>query len=68
MSKNKRLYKVKVNVMEERIYRIYADDERDLGQIWEKNKFKDKTPIDISTVWRDKKSYIMIRNKENVSK
>jgi len=28
---------------------------------------KDKKPIDIFTVWRDKKSYTMIRNKENVS-
>tara|TARA_A100000172_G_C2946819_1_gene77631 strand:- start:276 stop:482 length:207 start_codon:yes stop_codon:yes gene_type:complete len=67
MSKNKRLYEVKVNVMEEKTYHIYADDERDLGQIWENSKFKDKKPIDISTVWRDKKSYTMIRNKENVS-
>tara|TARA_R100000908_G_C3614591_1_gene63108 strand:+ start:36 stop:242 length:207 start_codon:yes stop_codon:yes gene_type:complete len=67
MSKNKRLYEVKVNVMQEKTYHIYADDERDLGQIWESSKFKDKKPIDISTVWRDKKSYTMIRNKENVS-
>jgi|TARA_X000001388_G_C2164831_1_gene97572 transketolase N-terminal domain/subunit len=66
MSADKRLYEVKVNVMEERIYHIYADDERDLGEIWENNKFKDKKPIDTSTVWRDKRNYTMIKNKENL--
>ena len=66
MSADKRLYEVKVNVLEERIYHIYADDERDLGEIWGKNKFKDKKPIDISTVSKDKKNYRMIKNKENL--
>ena len=66
MSADKRLYEVRVNVLEERIYHIYADDERDLGEIWEKNKFKDKKPIDISTVSKDKKNYRMIKNKENL--
>ena len=66
MSADKRLYEVRVNVLEERIYHIYADDERDLSEIWEKNKFKDKKPIDISTVSKDKKNYRMIKNKENL--
>ena len=66
MSADKRLYEVKVIVNEEKIYHVYADDERELSDIWDKTKFKDKKPVDISTVSKDKKNYKMIKNKENL--
>ena len=66
MSADKRLYEVKVNVTEEKIYHIYADDERDLREIWEENNFKGYTPVDVSVVSKDRKNYRMIKNKENL--
>ncbi len=66
MSADKRLYEVKVIVNEEKIYHVYADNERELREIWDKTKFKDKKPIDISTVSKDRKNYRMIKNKENL--
>ena len=66
MSADKRLYEVKVNVTEEKIYHVYADDERDLREIWEENNFKGYTPVDVSVVSKDKKNYRMIKNKENL--
>ncbi len=66
MSADKRLYEVKVNVTEEKIYHVYADDERDLREIWEENNFKGYTPVDVSVVSKDRKNYRMIKNKENL--
>ena len=66
MSADKRLYEVKVNVTEEKIYHVYADDERDLREIWEENNFKGYTPVDVSVVSKDRKNSRMIKNKENL--
>ena len=66
MSADKRLYEVKVNVTEEKIYHVYADDERDLREIWEENNFKGYTPVDVSVVSRDRRNQKMIKNKENL--
>jgi|TARA_Y100000401_G_scaffold66630_1_gene53226 hypothetical protein len=66
MSADKRLYEVKVNVTEEKIYHVYADDERDLREIWEENNFKGYTPVDVSVVSKDRRNYRMIKNKENL--
>ena len=66
MSADKRLYEVKVIVNEEKIYHVYADDERDLREIWEENNFKGYTPVDVSVVSKDRKNYRMIKNKENL--
>ena len=66
MSADKRLYEVKVNVTEEKIYHVYADDERDLREIWEENNFKGYTPVDVSVVSKDRRNYKMIKNKENL--
>ena len=66
MSADKRLYEVKVNVTEEKIYHVYADDERDLREIWEENNFKGYTPVDVSIVSKDRRNYRMIKNKENL--
>ncbi len=68
MSADKRLYEVKVNVTEEKIYHVYADDERDLREIWEENNFKGYTPVDVSVVSKDRRNYRMIKNKENLWK
>ena len=66
MSADKRLYEVKVNVTEEKIYHVYADDERDLREIWEENNFKGYNPVDVSVVSKDRRNYRMIKNKENL--
>ena len=66
MSADKRLYEVKVNVTEEKIYHVYADDERDLREIWEENNFKGYTPVDVSVVSKDRRNYRMIKIKENL--
>ena len=66
MSEDKRLYEVKVIVNEEKIYHVYADDERELSDIWDKTKFNGRIPKATIEVSRDRRNQKMIKNKENL--
>ena len=66
MSPNKRLYEVRVIVSEEKIYHVYADDERELSDIWDKTKFNVHIPKATIEVSKNRKNQKMIKNKENL--
>ncbi len=66
MSSDKRLYEVRVIVNEEKIYHVYADDERELSDIWDKTKFNGHIPKATIEVSRDRRNQKMIKNKENL--
>ena len=66
MSADKRIYEVKVIVNEEKIYHVYADDERELSDIWDKTKFNGDIPKATIEVSRDRRNQKMIKNKENL--
>ena len=66
MSADKRLYEVKVIVNEEKIYHVYADDERELSDIWDKTKFNGYVPKATIEVSRNRRNQKMIKNKENL--
>ena len=67
MSPNKRLYELKVDVVETRIYHVHAEDEAELNTLWMNGKACEGKPARVDYVRQNKRSWKMIRNKENVS-
>ena len=68
MSVDKRLYELKVDVVESRVYHVYADDEAELNSLWMNGKACKGKPTRVDYVRQNKTGWKMIRNKENVSK
>ena len=68
MSPDKRLYELKVDVVETRIYHVHAEDEAELNTLWMNGKACKGKPARVDYVRQSKRGWKMIRNKENVSK
>jgi len=63
---NKRLYELKVDVLETRIYHVHAEDEAELNYLWMNGKACKGEPARIDYVRQSKRNWKMIKNKENV--
>ena len=66
MSPNKRLYELKVDVVETRIYHVHAEDEAELNTLWMNGKACEGKPVRVDYIRKNRVGWKMIKNKENL--